>query len=114
MWHSDFASLVAALLSIRYLVFDLDTASACFDHFLGQQVGCFVVTKASIDVGNDWHNVRFEVVNCFFDCFNFSAVASILSFLQIAEHVVQFFSVGLTQEGVQLFDQRRNRCFFVH
>ena len=63
MGYRYFPCLVPALLSIRYLVFNLDGASTRFDHALGQQVGGFFVTKTRIYVGDDRHHVGFVVVD---------------------------------------------------
>ena len=50
MWNCDFAVLVATLLFVRHLIFDLDSTGTCFDHLLGEKVGCFLITKAGINV----------------------------------------------------------------
>ncbi len=109
-----FTVLVTTLLLVRNLVFDLDTASTGFDHLLGQQVGGFGVTETSVDVRNDGHNVGFVVVDLLLDFLGLSGVTSFLGLIQSAEQVVQFPGIGLTQEGVQLFDQARNRSLLVH
>ncbi len=54
------------------------------------------------------------VVDLLLDFLGLGGVASVLGFFQGTEQVVQFPGVGLTQEGVQLFNQIRNRGFFVH
>src|SRR5690606_28413571 len=48
----NLAVLVAILLLVGDLVFDLDTAGNGLDHFLGQQVGRFRVTETGVDVSN--------------------------------------------------------------
>ncbi|MFT5658464.1 MAG: hypothetical protein ACI9KN_001745 [Gammaproteobacteria bacterium] len=63
MRNSYFSILVPAFLFIRYLVFDLQAASARFDHLLGHQVSRFGVTKASVNVGNNRHDMRFVIVD---------------------------------------------------
>ena len=63
MGYGDLAILVPTLLGIRDLVFDLDRAGSCFDHFLSKQVGGFFITKACIDVRNDGYNMRFELID---------------------------------------------------
>ena len=112
--NGDFTVLVAALLLVGNLVFDLDAASTRFDHLLGQQVGGFRVTETSVDVGNDRYNVRFVAVDLSLDFVCFDFVASSASSVQSGEQQVQLTGVSLAQEGVQLFDQAGNRGFLVH
>src|SRR5690554_169039 len=95
-----FTVLVSTLLLVRNLVFDLDAASTRFDHLLGQQVSCFVVTETSVDVSNDRYNVSFVVVDLLDQLSSLGAVASFFSSFQITEQVVQFPCISLTQEGV--------------
>ena len=114
MRYSDFTGLVTTLLRVRHLVFDLQRTSTRFDHFLGEQVGGFVVTKTCIDVRNDWHNVGLETVDLCSDFSCFSRIACVVGFFQRTEQVVHFFGVSLTQEGIDFFDQGRYRGFFVH
>ena len=61
MWHGYFAVLVAALLFIGNLIFDLQSACARFDHFLSQKICGLGVAKACIYVSNDRHDMRFMV-----------------------------------------------------
>ncbi len=112
--NGHFAVLVAALLLVGNLVFDLDAASACFDHALGQQVGGFRVTETSVDVGDDRYDVSFVVVDLVLDLSSFGVVAGSASGVQSGEQQVQFTAVSLTQEGVQLFDQIGNCSLLVH
>ena len=112
--NGHFTVLVAALLLVGNLVFDLDAASACFDHALGQQVGGFRVTEASVDVGDDRYDVGFVVVDLVLDLGSLGAVASFASGVQSGEQQVQFTAVSLTQEGVQLFDQVGDGGLLVH
>ena len=63
MGNGDLAILVSTLLGIRDLVFDLDRASPCFDHFLSKQVGRLFITEARIDIRDDGYNVRFELID---------------------------------------------------
>jgi hypothetical protein len=65
--HGDLAVLVAALLLVRHLVFDLDAAGARFDHLLGHQVGRFGIAEAGVDVGDDRHHVGDEIVDLVLD-----------------------------------------------
>ncbi len=114
MRNGNFTVLVAALLLVGNLVFDLDAASTGFDHFLGQQVGRFSVTETSVDVSDDRHNVSFVVVDLVLDVSSLGLVASFACSVQSGEQQVQFASVSLAQEGVQLFDQSGNRSLLVH
>src|SRR5690606_27360361 len=112
--NGDFTVLVATLLLIGYLVFDLDAASTGFDHALGQQIGGFRVTEASVDVGNDRDDVGFVVVDLVLDLGSLGGVAGFASGVQAGEQQVQLAAVGLAQEGVQLFDQVGNGSLLVH
>ena len=53
MPYGDLAILVAALLLIRNLIFDLQRTGTGVDHFLRQQISRFSVAEARIDVRND-------------------------------------------------------------
>src|SRR5690606_13506575 len=114
MGNGYFTVLVTTLLLVGNLVFDLDTASTGFDHFLGQQVSRFRVTETSVDVSNDGHNVRFEVFDLAQQFFFLCGIASFASLVQSGEQQIQFTCIGLTQEGVQLFDQAGNGRLLVH
>ena len=108
--HGDLAVLVAALLFVRHLVFQLNAAGARFDHLLGQQVGRFRVAEAGVDVGDDGHDVRDEVVDLVLE----RGLGGAFGRVQLAEQAAQFTGVGLAQERVQLLDQRGDGGLFVH
>jgi hypothetical protein len=108
VWHGHFAVLVAALLLVGHLVFDLDAAGARFDELLGQQVGRFGIAETGVDVGDDGHDVGDVAVDLGLDGLLLSA-----SRVQLAEQAAQFAGIGLAQEGVQLFDQAET-AVFVH
>ena len=112
--HSDLAVLVAALLFVGDLVFDLQGAGACFDHLLGEQIGRLRIAEAGIDVGDDGHDVGLEVVDLFDQRLFLRLVAGLAGRVEVAEDVVELAGVGLAQEGVELFDQRRHRGLLVH
>ena len=114
MRHGDFTVLVATLLGVRYLILKLDAASTRFDHLLGQQVGGFFVTETGIDVGNNRHNVSFVIVDLGLNVSFSSGIASFTGGVEFAEQTAQLAGISLAQEGVKLFNQRRNRRFFVH
>ena len=63
MWNRNFAVLVATLLFVRHLIFDLNGTSTRFDHLLGEKVGCFLITKAGINVCNSGNYVCLEIIN---------------------------------------------------
>ncbi len=63
MRHGDFAVLVAALLFVGHLVFDLQRAGARLDHFLGEQIGRLGIAEARIDVGDDRHDMGLKIVD---------------------------------------------------
>ena len=108
------AVLVAALLGVGYLVLDLDGAGARLDHFLGQQVGRFLVAEAGIDVGNDGHHVGFEAVDGLHGGLLGHLVAGLAGGIEVAEQLVQLPGIGLAQEGVELFDQPGHGGLLVH
>ena len=85
MRYGDLACLVTALLGVRDLVFNLNCAGTGFDHALGQQVGCFFITKASVDVSDNRHDMSFVVV----DALNYGiCIAAICaSLIQLDEHM---------------------------
>ena len=100
MRNSYLTVLVATLLLVRYLVLQLDTASAGFNHLLGQQVGRFSVTETSVNVCDDRHNVSFKVVDLS-DSFSFEClVARFTRSVQFTEEVIQFPSISLLEESV--------------
>ena len=86
MGHGDLAGLVATLLGVRHLVFNLDGAGAGFDHLLGQQVSGFLVTEAGIDVGNQRNNMGLKAVDFSFD--SGAAGAVVARLIQLREQVV--------------------------
>ena len=61
--HRHLAVLVAALLLVGDLVFDLQGAGAGLDHLLGEQIGRLGIAEAGVDVGDDRHDMGLEVVD---------------------------------------------------
>ena len=112
--HGDLAVLVAALLFVRNLIFDLERAGAGFDHLLGEQVGGFRIPKAGVYIGDDRHDVGFVIVDGVFETLGFDGVTGLAGSVERAEHHAEFAGIGLLQEGVKLFDQRRHRGLLVH
>ena len=112
--HGHLAILVAALLFVRHLIFDLQRASAGFDHLLGQQIGGFRVAETGIDVGDDRHHVRLEIVDLVLDRLSLHGISGGAGCIEIAEQAAQLAGIGLAQEGVELLDQRRHAGLFVH
>ena len=112
--HGDLAVLVAALLLVGDLVLDLQRAGARLDHLLGEQVGRFGVAEAGVDVGDDRHDVGLEVVDLVDQLLFLRLVAGLAGRVEVAEQAAEFARVGLAQEGVELFDQRRHRGLLVH
>jgi hypothetical protein len=96
------------------LVLDLDAAGAGLDHLLGQQVGRLGVAEAGVDVGDDRHHVRLEAVDDVDQLLLLRLVAGLPGGVEVAEHAAELAGVGLAQEGVELFDQRRDRGLLVH
>ena len=112
--YSDFAVLVAALLFVRNLIFNLQRTGASFDHFLGEQIGCLGIAETCVDIGNDGDDMRFVIFDFAHQLGFGSSISGCAGFIKIAEKDVEFAGIGLTQESVQLFNQRRNAGFFVH
>ena len=112
--HGHLAVLVSALLFVRDLVLDLQGASARFDHLPGEQIGRFRIAEAGIDVGDDGHDMGLEVVDLLDQLLFLRLVARLASGVEVAEDIVQLARVGLTQEGVEFFDQGRHRRLLVH
>ena len=114
MWNGHLAVLVTTLLGIRNLVLDLNRAGTCLDHFLGQQVGCFLVTEAGIDVCNNGHYMCFVVLDRLQRSLFLNLVACFTGVVQILEQVAHLTGICLAQECVQLFDKCRYRSLLVH
>ncbi len=114
MRHGDLAVLVAALLLVRHLVFDLQRAGARLDHLLGEQIGRLGIAEARVDVRNDRDDVGFVVVDRVLQPLGFGRVARFARCIQIAEHSAQLTRVSLLEEGVYLLDQLGHGSFLVH
>ena len=108
----DLARLVTALLGVGHLILDLDGAGAGLDHALGKQVGCFLVTEASVDVGDDRHDVRLEVVDAIDDRGKVLPCGTCL--VELDEDVAQFTGIRLATERVDLLDEIGDRSLLVH
>jgi hypothetical protein len=106
--HGHLAVLVAALLFVGDLIFDLQRARTCFNHLLGEQIGRLRIAKTGVDVGDDRHDMGLEGVDLFDQCPFFRLVACLASGVEGAEDIVELTGVRLTQERVELFDQRRH------
>ena len=83
--HRHLAVLVAALLLVRDLVFDLQGAGARLDHLLGEQIGRFRIAEAGVDVGDNRHDVGLEVVDRVEDRLFLLLVASLAGGVEVAE-----------------------------
>ena len=112
--HGDFTVLVATLLLVSNLVFDLQGTSTRFDHLLGHQVSRFSITETGVDISNDWYDVSDVVVNLILNRRFSSSITRFTSSVQLAEQTTQLTCVGLTQEGVKLFNQASNCSLLVH
>ena len=112
--HGHLAVLVAALLFVGDLVFDLQRAGAGLDHLLGEQIGRLRVAEAGVDVGDDRHDMGLEVVDRRQQRLFLRAVAGLAGGVELAEEAAELAGVRLTQEGVDLLDQRRHRGLLVH
>ena len=108
------AVLVSALLLVRDLVFNLDSAGARLNHASSQQVGGLLVAESGIDVSDNRHHVGLELINLLGNALHLNVVATLTGFVEGAEQATELTGVGLSQEGVKLFNQRRDRGFLVH
>jgi len=114
MRNRDFTVLVAALFLVGDLVFDLKGAGAGFDHLFRQQIRGFRVTEARVDVGDDRNNMGFVIVDLSQHALLFDHVAFFARGVEVTEQHAEFAGVGLLQEGVELFNQGRDRGLLVH
>ena len=112
--HGHLAVLVAALLFVGDLIFDLQGARTCFDHLLCEKIGRLRIAKAGVDVGDDGHDMGLEVVDLFDQRLFLCLVACLAGGVEGAEDIVEFTGVRLTEEGVELLDQTRHRGLLVH
>ena len=112
--HGDLAVLVAALLFVRHLIFDLQRAGAGLDHLLGEQIGRLGIAEARVDVRDDRYDVRFMIVDRVLDLLCLHLVPGGARGVEFAEQAAQLAGVGLAQEGIDFLDQRGNAGLFVH
>ena len=66
-WNCDFTVLVATLLRVRNLVFDLQAASTSQDQFLCEQISGMLISEAGINISNNRNNVAFECIDAIND-----------------------------------------------
>src|SRR5690606_16157390 len=114
MRNGDLAILVAALLLIGNLILDLQSAGACLDHLLSEEIGRLGIAETCINGGDDRNNVGFVVVDGVNQLLLTERVAGLARFIQLAEHHAELTGTRLTQEGVKLLPQRWNAGLFVH
>ena len=112
--NRDLAVLMTALLGIAHLVFNLDATCASFDHLLGQQVTGFFVAEARIDIGDDRHDMGFEVVDRAERVGLGRSVASGTGFVEVTVDLVELTGVGLLEEVIELSDELRHNGLLVH
>ncbi len=112
MRYGDLAGLVTALLRVGNLVFNLNSASTCFDHALGKQVCSLFVTKARVYVGDNWHNVCFKVINLFNDAVG--VLTLLTGFVELSKNVAQLARISLFQKGINFFNEVRYCGLLMH
>ena len=112
--HGDLAILMAALLDVRDLVFDLDGTGAGLDHLLGQEIGRLFVAEAGINIGDDRDDVGLEVVDLIPGLSGGDFITGLPGGFQITEIMVQFPRIGLLEEGIEFLDEHRHGGLFVH
>ena len=92
----------------------MNTAGSGLDHLLGQQVGRLLVAEPCVNVGDDGHDVRLEVVNLVGDDLLCRLVPLLPGLVQLLEQAGQLAGVGLLQERVDLGDELRHGRLLVH
>ncbi len=102
MRHGDLTILVTALLGIRHLIFQLDTARPRLNHPPCQQIGRLFITKASINISDNRHDMCLMIINRRQSCRNITASGARL--VQIFEQMTQFTRISLAQESINLFN----------
>ena len=95
MRDGDFTVLVAALLGVRYLVFNLNAARTGFNHLLGQQISGFFITETGVNIGNNRHDMGFIIINRRQRRIDVAAIFA--GFVQVDKQMTQFAGIGLTQ-----------------
>ena len=93
--HGDFTILVATLLFVRNLIFDLQGARTCFDHLLGEQIGGFCISETGVDICDDRNHMCFEILDLRKQFSFFRAFAIFPGLVEVTEQQVQFAAVGL-------------------
>ena len=106
MWHGDFAVLVAALLFVGNLIFDLQSACASFNHFLSQKICGLGVAKACIYVGNNGYDMRFVVLDFGHGGRFARRIILAAGVVEITEQNVEFAAISLAQERIKFFNER--------
>ena len=114
MRHGDLAVLVAALLFVGNLVLDLECASARLDHLLRKQIRRLGITEARIDICDNRHDMRLEILDLVESCLFLAKIVGCARGIKFAEKQVQLARIRLAEERVQLFDQRRDARLLVH
>ena len=102
------AVLVSALLLVGDLVLNLDSAGACLDHASRQQICGLFITESGIDVSDDRYHVGLKRINFLGNALHLDVVATLTGFIEGAEQATELAGIGLSQEGVKLFNQRRD------
>ena len=108
MRHGDLAVLVTALLLVGDLVLNLDSAGARLDHASRQQVSGLLITESRIDVSDNRYHVGLKRINLLGNALHLNVVATLTGFIKGAEQATELAGIGLSQEGVKLFNQRRD------
>ena len=114
MRHGDLAVLVAALLFVRHLVLDLQRAGTGFDHLLGEEVCRLGIAETGVDIGDDWDDMRFVLVDFLDQALRIDRVIGFLRRVQFAKQAAQFAGIRLVEEGVEFLDQVGDAGLFVH
>ena len=108
MGDRHLAVLVSALLLVGDLVFNLDSTGARLDHASSQQVGGLFITESGIDISDNRYHVGLELINLLGNALHLDVVATLTGFVEGAEQATELAGVGLSQEGVKLFNQPRD------
>ena len=102
------------LFDVSDALLDLDGARARLDHLLGQQVRRLGIAEARVDVGDDRDDVGLIAVDLRLDELRRGVITCRAGGVEPGEQQVELAGVGLTEERVQLLDQRGDGRLLVH
>ncbi len=111
MRDRDLAVLVAALLFVGNLVFDLQRAGAGLDHLLCEKIGGFGIAEAGVDIGDDRHDMGLMRIDRMDQLAFARQIPGRPRRVDLAKQRAELAGIGLAQEGVELGDQAGTLVF---